>query len=505
MNRYSQLQNIITLDKSETYTEMEKACRQLLKKLPSNFDALQLLGLGLVKQGRHKEAVRIFKKALKKNNSHAGTHINLGHAYNELGKYPEALLVLQKAIKLDPRKAVAYNNLGITLFHTKKYQESIDAYNHAIKLTPHYAQAINNLGVCFMEMGLLHEAIEQFLKANDLEPLLTSVYIQLFQALELSHIIDDALHVAQKGLEIISQPSWERLKLLMGIAIITWISGQIELSQKAINQSNFAASYTFPRSRDIEVQKTFRRYLEKLLQIRREQPQLYTGNPEHPLFFVGESHCLSPSETVIVYQKKEFRVLSTFIQGCKAWHLGQSERNKYKKSLEILFKSLPTKSKLVVGMGEIDCRLTEGIIPAYLEKGIDFHSSIPELVEKYVKFVSDVAKRHQHTLIFYGVPTAPKTATDSLAAEAGKLLQNVIRLFNKHLEDACNSRGWEILDVYGLTTGEDGEPNSQFHIDSTHLHPNALAILFQSHLIASKLSSDEAVLTEDENFLNCTH
>ena len=491
MNVYSQIQNIISLNQSENFPEMEKACRQLLKKMPNDFNALQFLGMGVFKQGRYEEAVRIFKKALKKNNRHAVTHLNLGHAYNELGKYPEALLALQKGIELDPRQAVAYNNLGITLFHLKKYQESIDAFKQAIKLTPHYAQAIDNLGVCFMETGLLHEAIEQFLKANDLEPLLASVYIHLLQALDLSHVTDDALHVAQKGLEVITRPSWERLKLLMGVALISWISGQIELAQEALNQSSFAASDTFPRTRDIETDNTFRRYLGKLLQIRREQPQLYTGNPEEPLFFVGESHCLSPSETVVIYREKELRVLSTFIQGCKAWHLGQSEGNKYKKSLEILFKSLPPKSRLVIGMGEIDCRLTEGIIPAYLKKGIDFHSSIPELVRKYVEFASDVAKKYQHTLIFYGVPAAPKTATDSLAAEARKLLQDVIRLFNKHLEDACNEKGWEMLDVHGLTTGEDGESNTRFHIDSTHLHPSALAILFQSHLIAPTISNNE--------------
>lgn len=487
MNTKKTLQQILAFDANGQYQEMEEACRKLIKVKPKSFDGLQLLGLALAKQGRNTEAIPFFKKALQMI-PHADVYNNLGIAYQELGQYQEALDSFHRSITLAPDRSETFNNLGSALLRMKNYPEAKEAYEHAIKLNPEFRVALDNLGSCLKKMGLLQESITQHLKAHDLDPSSPLEYVHLFQSLALSHITDDALHVAQKGLEVTTTPSPERLELLIGIAIISWLSGQYDLTREALENSKFCSHGDFSSPailKEYNYKKTlrsFRHYLLNLLTIRSDNPVLYQGETDEPIFFVGESHCLSPSETLVQYKERTYRVLSTFINGCKAWHLGQSEGNEFKKSLEILLKALPSQSKIVVGVGEIDCREDEGILPAFKNKGVDFHFSVPKIVEAYVAYATLLARQFSHTLIFYGVPALSEQRELTRAPEQRGLLREIIQLFNMELRQACNRNGWEFLDVFSATLA-----NKTFHIDTHHLHPKTLGILFQSYLVAPGL------------------
>lgn len=476
----SMKRQILAFDKSGEFQEMEKLCRKLLKKKPRHFDVLQLLGLALHKQGKQQEAIAFLKKALTKNASSAAVHNNLGYAYVENGNYQDALTSLRKSIRLDSSQASAFNNLGIALFRIGKIEEAITAYEQAIKLDSQYHKAIDNLGGCLQQKGLLHEAIQEYLKANEINPLSTNEYVHLVQALAMSHITDDALYVAEAGLKVAITESIERLELLINFALICWLSGKLDQAKHAIIQSEFATLPAFNNSPNIHSLRAFRGYLDKLIQIRPVCPEIYEVEAEQAIFFVGDSHCLSPSETVIQYQGQFFRVLSTLIKGCKAWHLGRSESNQYKKSIELLFKALPAGSKIVVGMGEIDCRADEGILPAFLKKGLDYHTTIPGLVESYVQFTTILAKQYGHSLIFYGVPALNQQLHAGLDPEKATFLAEIIQIFNEELLLACQKTAREVLDVYGATKNK----NNIFHMDQHHLHPKTLGVLFESHLLS---------------------
>jgi tetratricopeptide (TPR) repeat protein len=324
----------------------------------------------------------------------------------------------------------------------------------------------------------LHEAIQKYLKANEINPSSTSEYVHLVQALAMSHVTDDALYVAEAGLKVAISPSIERLELLINYAIICWLSGKYDQAKDAIVQSNFALLPAFNKSPNIHSLRAFYGYLEKLLQIRSESAAIYEGEAGQAMFFVGDSHCLSPSETILQFQGQSYRVLSTLIKGCKAWHLGRSESNQFKRSIELLFKALPPGSKIIVGMGEIDCRVDEGILPAFLKKGLDFHMTIPQLVYAYVRFMTTLANQYNHSLIFYGVPALSQELGVTLEPEKVSLLSEIIDIFNDELRHTCQKSGWKILDVYGATIN-----NNMFHIDKYHLHPKTLGMVFQSHLL----------------------
>ena len=83
------------------------AYKAILKLVPSNFNALQLLGV----------------------------------AYQTLGDYEQSVRYLEAAIQVNPRFELAYNNLGLARQCQGKFPEAIAAFETAIRLKPDYLDA----------------------------------------------------------------------------------------------------------------------------------------------------------------------------------------------------------------------------------------------------------------------------------------------------------------------------------------------------------------------------
>ena len=104
--------------------------------------------------GRFKEAIPFYEKAIALKPDYADAYYFMGLAYRKLDRYPDAIASLKKAIALKPNYANAYYFMGIVYHASEKYPEAIDALKKAIALKPDYADAY-----CFM--GLSHEKLKQ--------------------------------------------------------------------------------------------------------------------------------------------------------------------------------------------------------------------------------------------------------------------------------------------------------------------------------------------------------
>jgi len=222
--------------------------------------------------------------------------------------------------------------------------------------------------------------------------------------------------------------------------------------------------------------------IRRLLDERKNNPRLYQQETNKTIYFLAESHALAPSEVVVNYRNSPHRITSSLITGCKAWLLANETPNEYKASLKCFFSSIPAQSAVILGFGEIDCRATEGILKACHEKHIDYHESIDLLVKAYLKFVAELDKEAQHQLLVYGVPAPNIEQLPSLDENLQNQLCDVIRLFNQSLEQACKANGLDYLDVYALTTDDNGSSNQRYHIDAYHLHPRIFAELFDGFI-----------------------
>ena len=63
-------------------------------------------------------------------------------------------------------------------------------------------------------------------------------------------------------------------------------------------------------------------------------------------------------------------------------------------------------------------------------------------------------------------------------------MYSLIKIYNSILKKGVLSRGSYFLDVYNLTSNKDGENNSMYMCDGTHLSPKCLNILFRNYLYA---------------------
>ncbi len=478
MNYQALISQAAELAHSGQYPELETVCRKILKKKPKHFDALQLLGLAQSRTGQISEAITHLRRARKLNPQHASVRVNLANACLEKGSIDEAIKFSQEALKLDASNYAAQLALGNGLQMNRRFEEAEQAYQQALKILPASAEVIDNLGECYRKQGRLSEAVTLFLQANDINPDLPKVYIHLFKTLLLMQVTDDALKVANAGLGCANLSATDTYELLIGKAKIAWLIGDLKAAQDALEHTRRLAGLNTVTYGNLANLQAYESCLKELLQERSLHPELYQQKAEKAIFFIAESHALSPSEVVVNYRGVAHKILSTLITGSKAWHLTSDNLNEYQASLDCFLSAIPPRSIVVLGFGEIDCRVSEGILKAHHDKNIDYHQSISQLVEDYLNSLIRLAEPGQHEMILYGVP-APNT---ELLSPQDKKHQDelceVVRLFNQHLQQSGESKNLEFLDVYDLTVGDNGESNQQYHIDGHHLHPKVFPELF---------------------------
>lgn len=464
------------------YAESELVCRKILQKRPKDFFALHLLGLNQGKQGKVDQAIATLEKAKRVHHNDSELYSNLGNFYLVAGRVREAIDSCATAVHIDPGHGFAHHNLGNALMLSKRLVEAEQAFIRAQALIPGDFQLLNSMGYLLFRQGRFMEAVQQFIQIDGGEESSINAFVSLFNIFMFMHNTEDASRVAEIGLESGRLKRVDELALVIGQAKVCWLTGRIDQVRSALEGSKeiFAPCYDADEFMNLRV---YHQCLDRLLAERDMHPELYAGQPEQAIFFVSESHCLSPSETVVRYQGQEYRILSALITGCKIWHLQAEAANEYKASLAELFKAIPTGSLVILGFGEIDCRWNEGILTAYRRKGIDFTQTIPVVVRRYLECAKTLAEPNRHSLMVYGVPAPSETVLRTVAVEDAGLLIDIVGRVNQALGEEARRRGLDFLDVYAATNDGTGRSNMRYHIDLVHLHPGTVRQLFESFLV----------------------
>lgn len=133
-------------------------------------EAYYYRGAALEKLGRHKEAARDFKEAIRSKADLTDAHLSLGVTYGKLGMFKEAVEVLKQAVRLEPDFADVYYNLGVAYSKLGLYGEGIEAGRKAIRLKPDFADAHYNLGIAYEKSGGYKEAEAAFKNVLKFKP-----------------------------------------------------------------------------------------------------------------------------------------------------------------------------------------------------------------------------------------------------------------------------------------------------------------------------------------------
>ncbi|NNF17782.1 MAG: tetratricopeptide repeat protein [Gammaproteobacteria bacterium] len=122
-------------------------------------------GQRLLGQGKIRNAIEQFERALDKDSSAAGTHSVLISAYGMLGEYDQAEAHYRKGLAIDPDPVRLHNNFGVLRLKQQKHADAAQAFRAAIAADPDYVDAYINLGAALESSGKGSEAIKYYRKA----------------------------------------------------------------------------------------------------------------------------------------------------------------------------------------------------------------------------------------------------------------------------------------------------------------------------------------------------
>ena len=136
-----------------------------------------ILGDILLKQGKHKEALRAFDTAIRFMPSAPEAYCNRGVALQELGRLEEALAAEDRAIRLRPEYATAHFNRGNVLKALERFDDAVAAYGRAMKTQPRLTEAFLNRGLALLELNRPMEALADFSRVLGIRPKFASAHV----------------------------------------------------------------------------------------------------------------------------------------------------------------------------------------------------------------------------------------------------------------------------------------------------------------------------------------
>jgi tetratricopeptide (TPR) repeat protein len=156
------LRDAVTLQQQGRLHEAEKIYTRVLKAVPDQFDALNLLGTVKAQRGQAGEAYRLITAALRVNPRAPDAWVNLGIVLHALKRDQEALESFDKALALKPGDADALYQRGNALMALGRAQDALGAFDEVLALMPRHPQARLNRGLALAALGRHQEAVAEF-------------------------------------------------------------------------------------------------------------------------------------------------------------------------------------------------------------------------------------------------------------------------------------------------------------------------------------------------------
>jgi len=153
---------------------MARKSNSTKKQISSSQDdqQIQLLQQGLIchEDGLIQKAKIIYKEILKKTPTHFHALHLLGLIASQEKNYTLAVCLITKAIEIYPDNAVFHSNKGVALQELKEFEAAISSFKKAISLQSDYADAYANCGNAFQGLKQFEAAIASYDKAISIQP-----------------------------------------------------------------------------------------------------------------------------------------------------------------------------------------------------------------------------------------------------------------------------------------------------------------------------------------------
>jgi Tetratricopeptide repeat len=405
-------------------------------------------GLIQHQQGNTHKAKKIYESIIDIDPKHFNALFFLGLAEAQASNRNRAILLFSKAIEANPNSPECYFNLATAFKEDTRLEEALKNYNQSILLNHNYGEAYYNRGLVLTSLNSLGEAAKsyqmvQFTGCNSNIKFAASVYL----------------------------------------SVLNYLNSDFQASEGSIKQYQSQASEIgqyFP------IEKAYYDFITKLLAWRKSNKII--NKSDKYIYVIGESHALSYHDIQVIFENNYMVCKSSWIAGCKQWHLGSLERNVYKNHFMSIASQIPVASTVVLTIGEIDCRINDGILNycnKYPEN--DVREIALTTIESYLKFILQVTGNANWRVIIQGVPFPNLGLLDLMDEDRCKLTE-FISFFNRILRSKALDYGFGFLDVHALTSGKSEKLNNSWHLDLHHLSPSAIGVAFENYFTQSQIS-----------------
>jgi tetratricopeptide (TPR) repeat protein len=164
------LNEATALQRQGRLREAEKIYTRVLKAAPDHFDALNMLGIVKAQLGRMGDAHRLLSAAVKINPRVPGAWANLGQVLQALKRYQEAIDCLDKARALAPDDVAILNQHANALLSLGRPEEALEEFRQVLTRVPQHAEARVNSGIAHATLGSSEHALAEFDSALSLAP-----------------------------------------------------------------------------------------------------------------------------------------------------------------------------------------------------------------------------------------------------------------------------------------------------------------------------------------------
>src|SRR6266852_2178515 len=155
----------------------------------------------LYTQKRLDEAIAVYNRALKANNTNPLGWQGYGLTQRLRGLNQDALSSFEHALQLDPGLVTSWNGKGAALHALGRSNQALDAFEKALRYDPQLVQAWYNKGLLLHDMGRFREAEKAFQEAINLNNKFAQAYFGRGQALYALQRLKQALQMFDQAVQ----------------------------------------------------------------------------------------------------------------------------------------------------------------------------------------------------------------------------------------------------------------------------------------------------------------
>jgi Tfp pilus assembly protein PilF len=463
------LQNAKELVKNGERQQALASFSQLLQTQPKEADFYTSFASLLFDMGEIVAAEKMASTATTQQNITADTWLMCAKIYTKAGYTDPAITSFTEALKLDEKHQETCFEYGLFLKDKHDYVQAVKYFSEVNTPT-----AKLYLGLCYKYLGEDEKTQNTFLEIIKTDPLYAPVYSQYLNILVDAERFDDFMDLYDNTYIKKHEKTQAMAILNIGKALILYLQNKMENINELLEISHF----DIPKLNIISERRyllhmlIFRQCLRDLMKYKAKNPELYNGEVKERIHVIGDSHTLFSAWLKV--NGKE--IAPRLVMGCKIWHLADKNDNAFRKSFEKIMSGLAKNTKVILSVGEIDCRDDEGFLPFFLKTpDIKTDEFVKKTVKNYITWAKNIADKQPLNITICGVP-APNGSTYAPNTPEGDLKLSIVKTINESLELFSKENNLGFITPYN---DENGWGKKEDFIDRFHLKPQVYVGLLE--------------------------